>query len=304
MSGSFVERAITVVITAGTGNLKPVGFGPNHTNTMTLAGYRVSAEIVWPGGTALPECQCTVYGMNLSDMNAISSIGQMTKAYAMNKNTLSILAGDAVNGMSLVFQGILQDAIIDFDGAPQVGFVMTAYGGYDIAMIPVPPSSFRGSASVVNIMQSLATQGALGFENNGVTGVLSNPYFPGTIGDQIKACARDAGINFLIDTTKGTNGVLAIWPKFGYRAGTPPTISPQTGMKGYPNYTANGVDLEMLFNPTLRFGGRITVQSSLQPACGTWNIYSLYHSIESITPGGDWFTTAQCWSNANFAAQS
>ena len=241
--------------------------------------------------------------MNESDMNTVASIANIS--YAMNLNSISILAGDAQNGMSLIFQGILQTAVIDFSASPQVGFNMTAYAGYGAAMTPIPPASFSGAANVVNIMQSLATTGGLAFENNGVTGVLSNPYFPGTLLDQIKACARHANINFVIDPTKGTNGTLAIWPKFGFRNNSPvPTISPRTGMVGYPIYSAAGIDIQAIFNPTFTFGGRVNVQSSLAPASREWTIYSLYHSIESLTPDGDWFTSAQCWSNAQFAAQA
>jgi hypothetical protein len=57
----------------------------------------------------------------------------------------------------------------------------------------------------------------------------------------------------------------------------------------------------MLFNPTLLFAGQLNVTSSLLPACGIWNIYSMSHNIESITPGGDWMTTASCFSPQNLA---
>ena len=34
----------------------------------------------------------------------------------------------------------------------------------------------------------------------------------------------------------------------------------------------------------------VNVQSSLQPACGDWYCNYLTHNIESLTPGGAWFT--------------
>lgn len=298
MSG-FIERAITIVVTGGPASAQnPSGgvrFGPNKSNTLTLAGFRVSAQITWDGPSSLVGASVSVFGMNESDMNAIASLGNPT--YANNLNQISILAGDANSGMSLIFQGTLQTAVIDFNGVPDVCFNMTAYTGYGLMMQPIPPASFSGAASVASIMSSLAAAGAMTFENNGVTAVLSNPYFPGTLGQQIRACARHANIGHVIDHTKGgPNGTLAIWPKNGFRTGTIASISAATGMVGYPTYGPYGITVEMLFNPTLVYWGQLAVQSSLAPASKTWVIYGLTHNIESQTENGDWLTTADCWS--------
>jgi hypothetical protein len=243
--------------------------------------------------------------MALSDMNALASIGP-TQIYASNNNMVSILAGDANSGMSLIFQGVLQTAVIDFNQAPQVAFIMSAVTGYGLAMNPIPPSSFAGAANVAEIMSGFALQGNMAFENNGVNVVLSNPYFPGTLLDQIKACARHANINYTIDPTTGQIGAhigtLAIWPKNGYRKGTPASVGPTTGMVGYPSYSVYGVDVTMQFNPTLLYAGQLNVQSSLAPANKTWVIYGLNHSIESITPNGDWFTQVSCFSPQLYGA--
>lgn len=297
---SYVQRAVTVVITAGpiTANTPagyvPATFGPNRSNTLTLAGYRASCEIDYAGGTALASMQASIYGMNLSDMNALASVGNLV--YTNNNNQISILAGDSNSGMSLVFQGTMQDAVINASASPNVSFEITAFGGYDLMMNPVPPSSFSGAANVAQIMTDLASQGRMGFENNGVASVLSNPYFPGTLMQQIRSCARAANISYFIDPKKGPNGTLAIWPKNGFRGGPATPVSAQTGMIGYPRYTAQGIDVDMLFNPTLLFGSQINVTSMLAPACGLWNVYSLNHSIESITRNGDWITSVSCFS--------
>jgi hypothetical protein len=130
----------------------------------------------------------------------------------------------------------------------------------------------------------------LAFENSGVTGKLSNPYFPGSARSQAQACARAAGISMIID-----NGKLAIWPKNGSRNGAVPLISPQTGMIGYPSYTALGIMLKTLFNPSIGFGGKIKVQSELPAACGEWAVYSLDHDLEAMMPNGRWFSTVMAY---------
>jgi hypothetical protein len=298
---SFTERALTVIITAGaksSNNPNPISFGPNKQNTLTLAGYRVSCSIAYAGGNALVAAQISVYGMNESDMNEIASIGQLL--YKNNLNSITVLAGDNENGMTIAFQGTMQTAVINTSGAPEISFDMTAYTGYALAMTPIPPASFSGAASVAGIMANFAQQGGLIFENNGVSSVLSNPYFAGTLGNQIKSCAQAAGINFIIDPKKGFNGTLAIWPKNGFRSGNPPTISKHKGMVGYPRYTAQGIDVDMLYNSTILFASQINVVSDLAPANGLWNVYSLSHNLDSITPNGDWMTTVSCFSPKNF----
>lgn len=301
----LIQRAITVVITAG--EKSGVTFGPQKQNTLTLAGYRVSATVDYPGGASQVSAQISIYGMNLSDMNTLASLGQ--PQYRNNLNQVSILAGDAENGMSLVFQGTLQAAFPNFSAAPKVSFDMTAFGFYDVAMTTIPPSSWSGAANVATIMASLAAQAGYNFENSGVSVVLSNPYFPGTLGHQIKACARAANISYILDFTGGVK-TLAIWPKNGIRSGTIASVSPPNGtgspqdgvMIGYPHYAAYGIDVDMLFNPNLVFGGQLKVTSSLPPACETWAIFSITHQLESLTPGGDWMTSVSCWSPANWLA--
>ena len=75
-------------------------------------------------------------------------------------------------------------------------------------------------------------------------------------------------------------------------------------LSGKNPFTAYGLLLKILFNPSLRFGASIKVQSSLKPAnaAGTWTIYTLDHDIEAMVPHGRWFTSLICY-NPNFPRQ-
>jgi hypothetical protein len=84
--------------------------------------------------------------------------------------------------------------------------------------------------------------------------------------------------------------ILAIWPKNSYRPGTGALISPTTGLVGYPAFTDIGIVVTVLFNPAIKYGALIEVQSSLTPACGKWAIYGMQHELESQTVGGSWFS--------------
>jgi hypothetical protein len=233
-----------------------------------------------------------VYGMTLSLMNKLSTLGMSIQL--VPRNTVLVQAGDAISGLSTVFIGTITNAWADFQAAPEVSFHVEAHTGLIEAVAPVPASSYTGPTTVVSIMSSLATQMGLAFEDNGVDVTLSSPYFYGSARNQAQACAEAADINWVID-----NASLIIWPKNGGRNGSIPLVSPDTGMVGYPAYTAQGLALRTLFNPAIGFGGKIQVQSSLTPACGVWAVYSLNHDLDSQVPRGNWFSDIGAY-NPNF----
>ena len=167
------------------------------------------------------------YGLPLNLINQLTRAGLQ---YTGRFNQLTIAAGDAETGMSQIFSGNIIDSYPAFQGADSP-FIMSATTTNLLQMTPVKPGTFPGTVDVATIMGQMAQQAGLKLENNGVDVKLSNPYFPGTIIDQIYSCAKAANIYAYIDRVTGR---LAIWPKTGSRSGTVPVISPATGMIGYP----------------------------------------------------------------------
>lgn len=138
-------------------------------------------------------------------------------------------------------------------------------------------------------MQNLAIQGGYIFENNGVSVILSTPYFHGSARDQMMACATAGNFNWIID-----DNTLAIWPKGKSRGGTVPVISSATGMVGYPTFQSPGISVRTIFNNQLRYGASVKVESILPFANGTFTMFQLSHELQSETPNGTWFTEIYC----------
>jgi hypothetical protein len=276
---SFTKKRIDVTITLGTGE-----FGDTGSNTVTLTGLRVQSLITVPGGDAMAAAQVRVYGVPLSMVNQLTTIGPINTAIRA-KNSMLLAAGDDENGMQVVYSGTIGDAWGEYQGAPETPLNIIGYAGLIEAIKPVGALSFVGATDVASIMQQLAQTMGLAFENNGVQVQLSNPYLPGTALMQVRSCARAAGISYLID-----RGTLAIWPKGGSRSGDVPLIAPETGLVSYPRFTSNGLELSTEFNPSIKVGGTVQVQSSLPVACGMWTVFRLTHALESETPGGAWFS--------------
>jgi len=282
---TFLKRRIDLSFALGLGG----AFGESGTNTVTVSGLRVHAHIEQVNGPGMGQAEVRVYGLTPSLLNQLSSLNQATQV--TRKNVLTVSAGDDVNGMAVVFQGQISVGQIMLNAAPDTHLLVLANSGGLEAVQRVAPTSYPGSADAAVIMQNLAYLADLDFENNGVSVQLATPYFTGSPWEQMKRCAEHGNFNYTI-APNGNRKVLAIFPKDGARGGAIPLVSPATGMVGYPSYSTSvyGLELTTLFNPLLRIGGQVKVQSSLEVANGTWRIFNLQHELESEDPGGQWFT--------------
>ena len=305
---SFANRALTAVITLGTGT-----FGQTGMNTITLSGLRAQATISKNGGPSFDGAEMRLYGVTASVMNAVSALGVLPIVYFRYNNTLTILAGDDVNGMAPVFSGVLLSAFQDFSEMPESSLHLVANGGVAGALVPTAPISFPGGADVATIMGGLAETMGLIFENNGVQVQLASPYFAGTALQQAQKCVQAAHIQMCIDTNTAPN-TLAIWPYTGTRGGAIPLISAASGMIGYPTFQQFGMEFTTLFNPNIRVGAKLMMQSTVggsvtyaNPSApspdtilsggpnGLWYINGpVTHDLAAQMPGGPWFTQVSC----------
>ncbi len=273
---AFVERKIDITFSLASGGGK----------VRKITGKRVSVKISNAGPPSQGTADATIYGLTLSMMNELSSIGTQIDVY--NKNFIAIEAGDAQSGMALVFRGSIYLAFVDAQAQPEVAFRISATAGFYQAIAPAAATSIDGVTDVASVMAYLAKKNELGFEDGGVNVKLQNQYLGSSGLEQIRRLAEAAGIQWTIE-----NDVLAIWPAGQTRKGSPVPVSPKTGMVGYPAFNQSGIVVRTIFNPSLGFGRKIIVESELTPACGTWGIYNLAHDIEAQVPNGQWFSIAQ-----------
>lgn len=277
MADQLPQRRLATTIQLGTGD-----FGNGTGNVATLRGYRASARIKHAGGPSDTTLEMTIWGLSRSVINKVATLG--AKLNLVPKNTIVVSAGDNNGQPTTVYLGYILQAWADFGAQPEVPLHITAHAGLPQAVIPALATSYRGSVDVGTIMNGLATSMNLKFENSGVSVQLRNPYFSGSYKSQMRECAEAAGINATI-----INGTLAIWPRFGFRNGSISLVSKATGMANYPTYTDLGIMLKTIFNPSIGFGQKIKVESSLEQATGEWVVYGLNHALdEEIPDGGLW----------------
>ncbi len=280
---SFVQRLLTATITLVTGNFAGGG------NTLNVSGLRMSATIDCAGGAASSTMDLTIYGLTLSQMNQLSTVGAQLNQ--QNKNKVTLMAGDAQAGMTQVFKGCIANAFVDAQQMPNVCLRISATPDGSTNVTPTKPTSTKGAGDVATAMQTLATQAGFSLENNGVNVKLNNMYLAGSIGQQMRTLARHAGVELFFEHDKAV-----IVPAGKSRQGSTPLISPQTGMIGYPAFNQATVIVRTIFNPAINYMGNVKIQSDLTAACGSFTVYHIIHELETLVHRGKWFSCLSAFS--------
>lgn len=301
---TFIERKIDVRI-ALNGNTFD---GSN--DTLLLQGLRCQATVEnYSGGLGSfgSIMQLRVNGMRGDDMAKLSTMG-FSSGTGYKMNAIELFAGDDASGMALIFSGAIYAGSVDYNAMPDVGVDFVAHAVFNEKMTAVAASSYKGDMDVAVMLQGLAHAAGWAFENAGVTAKLSNHACGGSIVDQIEDICLAAGIHH--DVKAGPTKTLVIWPAGGARDNTVITLSPDTGLVGYPEYAMNSVMVTSVFNPNIEFGRRVQVVSSVPnfsaksqrefggrkepPGEGeSFYCWNVTHSLSSQIPDGPWFTRAQ-----------
>jgi hypothetical protein len=292
---SYVQRQleVTVQLAASQATGQPITFaGTAGSDTVTLSGFRTRVRIENSGAPAGSRASISVFGMPNDLVNQLSTLGMIFNS--VQRNIVTVSAGDSESGMSPVFAGVAGLAFGDFNQSPKVPFRFECQTGLFESVMPAAASSFPQSTDVATMMSGWARQMNLGFENNGVTVQLPPSYFPGSIMQQVRRAARAAAIN--AEIVDG-NTKLAIWPLGGSRSvPTVPLISRETGMIGYPSFAPNGwLIVRSLFIPQVAFGGKIRVESIIPQANKAWVVQKLDLALDAKVPRGDWSMTMLCY---------
>ena len=278
---AFIQRRIEVEFQLQVGSFDEGAF-----DTVRVKGLRVQANVSLTSGPVLGNAQIRIFGLTPSLLKKLSGLNQA--AQAIRQNTVILYAGDDVNGLAVVFRGQITLALLDLASVPDSSLTVSALAGAFGKLKPFTPSTYPGSADAATIIGNLAAELGYDFENNGVSVILTTPYYAGTALVQVEKCAKAARIGWTIDKK-----TLAIWPHDGSRGGAIPLISADTGMVGYPTYTSGnfqGVAITTIFNPLLRIAGLVKIESGLAVANGIWGVFDIAHALESETPGGKWFS--------------
>ncbi len=295
---TFAVKNLRVTFTLSNSNAV---FPGTTANQLQIQGLRMSAVIKAAGIPAFPEASIRIYGMAQQDQNALAVVPVLIGKPQYQRNVLQIEA-DSGAGFVSVFTGQIIQAGPDYSSLPdECLYVQAVSLGLD-QLAPAAPVAYPGVAKVSDIVSGIVSRMGYAFENDGVTGTLTNSYYSGTLADQLRTVCQDAQIYYAIEP--GTPNIVIISPAGVPRSNlTAFTLSPSSGLVGYPEVLGNGyLNVRSFFNPAYRMNGPliisgsdVVIDSSLPTtlntlADGTWNIGPLTHTLECQKPGGAWFT--------------
>ncbi|MGH8266361.1 MAG: baseplate hub protein, partial [Steroidobacteraceae bacterium] len=240
-----------------------------------------------------------VWGMRQADMQAVTVLFFGPSAAAVNARAILKLEADGGSGYLKVFEGQFQEAQANYDDAPDVRLHCNCATGYAQQIFSAPPSSFAGDVDIATLAKQLATQMGFTFEDNGITGTISTAYLAGTLLDQFRQLAEAGRFDYYFDA----KSTLIVCPRNSPRRNQSTVVlSKATGLIGYPTLQRFGVRVTVLFSPAIELGSPIEIHGSQVPGVdGLWFPMSARHQLDSLRPGGQWFSVLDCYPHAAIA---
>lgn len=297
---AFVQRFVDVEFQIGPAtSAQPITspLFPGNKNTARVTGLRCSVQVQNATNIDI-RANISIWGLPLSIMNSISTLGM---AYQLVPNNfVNVYAGTVEPPTALMFSGNILQAYMDLQNPPDVPFRVEAQPLANQSALLISPISNSVPADIPTIAEQLARKMGCTLENSAnISGSVPSCYLWGSPKAMMQQFADTAGIRWTVENNNLNGGTVAIWPKGGARnigVSGPPLISADTGMIGYPTFTINGVLFKTLFNPSLKLGGQVEIQSQvLKSANGIYNVYKLDHTLESKVFHGKWETLCEAW---------
>lgn len=267
-------------------------FPGTNSNTLVLDNMRVSASVQAVARLST-QADIRIYGMKQADMNAVSVAWANPPFVFDHVVILEANNTGRDDGWVQVFKGTIIEAQPDYRAMPDVSFNLLAVTGYFQKINAAEPTSYPETVDIgVAAADIIERMGApWTYVDGGATGVLSNPYFWGTLWDQLGQACAAANADFYVQGDE-----ILITPA-GRARQLEPTIvlSPTTGLVGYPMFERSGLSVTALFDPAFVCGTPLEIISATPPnVAGRWYPYSLTHSLEARVPRGRWFSQLQC----------
>jgi hypothetical protein len=269
-------------------------FPGTNSNTLIIDKLRVSARVQAVARLAT-QAELRIFGMRQADMNAASVTWANPPVILDHVVILEANNTGRDDGWVQVFKGTIVESQPDYRAQPDVPFSILAVTGYFMKVNPVPPSSWPGQTDIGaladDIVGRMGEPWTLTVADGANDSVISNPYLSGTLWDQLAQACQSANCDFYIQGDE-----ILITPANLPRSSVPSVVlSRDSGLVGYPMFERAGLNVTAAFDPAFTCGSALDIESpQVANATGRWFPYSLNHSLESIVPGGDWFTNMQC----------
>ena len=265
------QKTIRTTIILGEGEFASGG------NTKIIEGLATTAQITKAGLPEKNSADIRIVGLKLADMEQLTFLSFLPGEY--RKNHILIEAGEKGEELSVVFKGDITSAAADFSSAPDVSMKFQALTAGWSVLIADSPTSVQGEATAASLIAQFAKQAGYAFINEGVTESVRNSTYNGSPVQKAEQVADEVGVELLMDDETWT---LMPW---GKPRGDAVLLTANSGMIGYPSFTQDGITATCFYDPRLKLGGQVKIESIVPRATGYWKITKLSHDLAAYTNG-------------------
>lgn len=284
----FIERIARVTIEVTR---------PNAQGAMTTFGYvfqenRMRIQ-VRQGGNQFGNAHVDIYGVPLADMNQTARLWLEAMA-PQNADTLNIEVWDGKVFVPF-FQGVISWSSVDASAMPDVKLVIDANAAMPLGNTPASPYANPGPVVLSDALAQIAGAAGFAVDYSALAPVyqLTDVRLTGSPLQQIGALMRH-----FPDLTWFVNLQRVVVRQAGAPfTADPVRIAVDTGLMNAPVYSTSGLQFSTVFNPQLRPGIALDVQTTFDFVNRTkWVAAVLSHDLAPNWPGGPW--TTSCAANS------
>lgn len=265
------QKTIKTTIILGEGEFSGGG------NTKIIEGLATTVQVTKAGLPEKNSAEVRITGLKLEDMEQLTFLSFMPNEY--RKNHILIEAGEKGEKLATVFKGDITAASADFSSAPDVVMKFQALTAGWSVLVADSPTSVQGEATAASLIEQFATEAGFSFVNNGVTESVKNATFNGSPVQKAQQVADEVGCELLMDDETWT---IQPWEK---PIGEAVLLKADSGLIGYPSFTQDGITATAFYNPKLRLGGQVKIESIVPRSTGYWKITKLTHDLAAYTDG-------------------
>ncbi|SEC87266.1 hypothetical protein SAMN02787142_2104 [Burkholderia sp. WP9] len=289
---TLLERKVRTTITV----VRPDASGEATPDVYTFASHRQKIT-VRNGGAQFNSARVEIYGAPLDTMNQIARLWNIAMA-PQNTDTLQIDVWDGWNYIPL-FAGVISWSTIEARQPPNVYLVVEANASFALGNMAVSPYANPGPVALQDVLTSVITPAgfSLDYSSAAINPLMNDVRLTGSPLEQItQAIGHYPQLRFAFQLQRLV--VTAVGQPF---TADPILISPRNGMMGGPAFSSSSLQLATIFNPRIRQGVAIEVETEFTYVNQTaWLAAVVVHQLEPNVPGGAFTTSIACsaWGTA------
>lgn len=237
------------------------------------------------GGNQFGNVKVDIYGVPLDAMNQIARLW-LESLTPQNSDKLTVDVWDGEDFIPF-FQGVITWSAVDASGMPQVKLTVEANAAMALMNMSASPYSNAGPVKLQDTLTSIAALAdfQLDYSETAPQYMLTDVRVTGAPLEQIrKIMAQFKDLTWFINLQRLV--VRKVNAPFSADA---VRVAADTGLQGFPVYSTSGLQMVTVFNPRLRPGVALDVQTPFDFVNRTqWVTAVLQHQLDVNTPGGRW----------------